>query len=308
MACRCKLPRELWCDFLEGCAAAFEGHHLSGEIRDAIRGILRADSARVNVGDEISVGVGLARAGSVGHVGGKAFGGGEARALSDQQNDHAGREKIANVVYDADARVTHDERLPDGPTETLHLLLEKWEEERHLGGDRGGREAVADHDLDVRRFGAALNDQVLCGIAEGTTKIRAQQKLGFRFGSAANMKEAPLRDELGRQVFLQIKLCPDRVHGAGVRGAKFEGHLRGISEAALDKDARGRTGPDFPDNLRPRGRRGKFVGVVHGSNQETATKKSFLSATSAKAASIRIENPAHCSIVKAPNVWPRKRR
>jgi hypothetical protein len=48
--------------------------------------------------------------------------------------------------------------------------------------------------------------------------------------------------------------------------------------------------------------------VVHGSNQETATKKSFLSATSAKAASIRIENPAHCSIVKAPNVWPRKRR
>ena len=152
----------MWRDFFEGGAAAFQGEHLGGEICDAIRGILRADAAGVDVGDEVAVGVGLAGAGSVGHVGGKAFGGGEARALSDQQYDHAGRKEIANVVHDADPGAPHDERLPDGPTESLYLLLKKLEEERHLRGDRSGREAVADNDLDVGRFGAALNDHALC--------------------------------------------------------------------------------------------------------------------------------------------------
>jgi hypothetical protein len=117
-----------------------------------------------------------------------------------------------------------------------------------------------------------------------------------------------LRDELGREIFLQVELCPDRVDGAGVRATKVEQHLRGIGGATLDKNARWGARPDFPDDVWPWSGRDKFAGVVHCSNQVTATKESFLPATYANAAAIRTNNPDHCSIVKAPNVWPRKRQ
>jgi hypothetical protein len=51
--------------------------------------------------------------------------------------------------------------------------------------------------------------------------------------------------------------------------------LRGIGGATLDKNARWGARPDFPDDVWPWSGRDKFAGVVHCSNQVTATKKIF---------------------------------
>src|ERR1700747_1359108 len=113
----------------------------------------------MNVGDEVSVRVRVSRSRRIGHVRRETFRGGKTRPLPDQQYDHTGRKKLADIVHDADASVAHDKRLPDGPTAGSNLLLEELEEDRHLCGDRGAGKAVSDHDLDVGRFGAALSDQ-----------------------------------------------------------------------------------------------------------------------------------------------------
>jgi len=278
--------------FFDGGAAAFEGEHLGGEIRDARGGVFDAEAARVDVGDEIAVGVGLAGAGSVGHVGGKAFGGGEAGAFPDQEDDHAGREKVADGVHDADTGVAHNEGLAHGPTTISKLLLEQREQNWHLRGDCGAGEAVANHNLDIWRFWAALSDQGFCVFGESAAQVRAEQELRFRFRVAGNLKEIQVRHELRREIFLKVEFHPYRVHGAGMRAPKIECHWRGVGGASLDKNTGGSTFADFPDNLRPGGRGGKFVFVVHGSNQMTATEKTFQSATSANTAAMRINNPA----------------
>src|SRR6266478_3750819 len=104
-------PRSL---FLKGCAAALQGHHLFCKVLDSACGILRADSARMNVGDEVSVRVRVSRAGRIGHVRRETLRGGKTRPLPDQQYDHTGRKKLADIVHDADAGVPHDKRLSIG--------------------------------------------------------------------------------------------------------------------------------------------------------------------------------------------------
>src|SRR5258708_36647695 len=104
----------------------------------------------MDVGGEAFVRFVVSRAGSIGHVGRETFRGGKTRPLPDQQYDHTGRKKLADVVHDADARVAHDKRLTDGPTAGSNLLLEELKEKRHLGGAPGAGERVPDHDLEVR--------------------------------------------------------------------------------------------------------------------------------------------------------------
>src|SRR5271166_1825576 len=59
-------------------------HHLRGEVQDSHSGGLWVEAARVDVGDEIAVGVGVRWARLVSHVSGQAFCGGKARAFTDQ--------------------------------------------------------------------------------------------------------------------------------------------------------------------------------------------------------------------------------
>src|ERR1700740_1700426 len=78
-----KLSRQPASLFLKGRAAAFQGHHLFREVADSARGIIRTDSARMNVGDKVSVRVRVSRAGRIGHVGRETFRGGKTRSLPD---------------------------------------------------------------------------------------------------------------------------------------------------------------------------------------------------------------------------------
>src|SRR5258707_10776200 len=137
-----KLSRQPASLFLKGRAAAFQGYHLFRQVRDSACGIIRAHSARMNVGDEVSVRVRVSRAGRIGHVGRETLRGGKTRPLPDQQYDHTGRKKLADVVHDADTRVAHHKRLPDGPTAGSNPLLKELKEKWHLCGDRGAGKAV----------------------------------------------------------------------------------------------------------------------------------------------------------------------
>src|SRR5271168_715675 len=153
------------CFFFEGGAADLREEHAGGEVGDAMRGFYWRDAAGVDVGDEVAVGVGVAGAGFVGHVSGEAFGGGEAGALADQEDQDTGGEQVADVVHDAYAAVADSEGLTDGPGVGAGMLVQKRKQGWDLSAYGGYREAVADYDLDVGGFGAALVDFAGGGVA-----------------------------------------------------------------------------------------------------------------------------------------------
>lgn len=81
----------------------------------------------MDVGDQVAVGVGVARFWRVGHVGGEAFGGGKAWAFTDEKDDDAGGEQVADLVHQANAAVANDEWLAEGPPSGPHLLIKRWQ-------------------------------------------------------------------------------------------------------------------------------------------------------------------------------------
>ena len=59
----------------------------------------------------------------VGHIRRQTLGGRQSRALADQEHDDRGIEDLADVVQDADARVTDQERLAELPACAAQLVL-----------------------------------------------------------------------------------------------------------------------------------------------------------------------------------------
>ena len=123
--------------FLEKGAAAMEGEHLGGKIGDAGGGFGDGNAAGVDIGDEVAVGVGVAGFWRVGHIGGEAFGGGQAGALADEQDEYAGGEEIADGVDNAHAAITDGEGLTQRPTAGAELIAKQGKQAGQLRGDGG---------------------------------------------------------------------------------------------------------------------------------------------------------------------------
>ncbi len=124
-------------------------HHLGSEAQDSVCGDLWAEAARVDVGDEIAVGVGVRRARLICHVGGQTLGGGEARAFADQQDCYFWGEQFADFAENADSAVANRERIADSPAARSCSFIQQWQESGNLCGDCRHREAVTDSDLYV---------------------------------------------------------------------------------------------------------------------------------------------------------------
>src|SRR5437588_4000794 len=100
--------RQLFPDFYP---ARLEGHQPRREIQDPSGCFVELDSTGMDVGDQISVGVGLSRARTIGHVGGEALCGCQSGTLPDQQHGHARPKEIADVIENPDATETYSEGL-----------------------------------------------------------------------------------------------------------------------------------------------------------------------------------------------------
>src|SRR5690349_10821716 len=123
---RCCLSVDLtgdsgWRLFPDFYPARLQGHHLRRQIQNPSRCFLALNSAGVDVRDQISVGVGLSRARTIGHVGGEALGGCESGTLPDQQHGHTRLKEIADVIENSDATETDSEWFTHRP-----LARDRW--------------------------------------------------------------------------------------------------------------------------------------------------------------------------------------
>ena len=139
---------------------------MGSEANDAFGGFRDRHAAGMNVGNKIAVSVSLAGFGSIGHVSGKAFGGGQARAFADKQDDQARGEEVSDVVHNTDAAIADDKGLAYGPPARAEFFVKKRKQRRDLGSNRGSRKTVANNHLDVRRLGAFLRQEISGRFAE----------------------------------------------------------------------------------------------------------------------------------------------
>ena len=79
------------------------------------------------------------------------------------------------------------------------LRVQEGQERGHLRDDRGGRQAVADRDLDVGSGRAETLDLGLARLVERSTQVGSEQEFLFRSGVRADLEKAPPRHEFRTQ-------------------------------------------------------------------------------------------------------------
>ena len=180
-----------WPLLLDGHSARLRAASSARPAERSAGRLIGGHSAVVNVGDKVSACVVVPVPGAKGHVGRKARGRRQAGPLADQEDHDRRVEQLAQVVEHAHAAMTDEKRLAETPAARGRLRVQEGQERGHLRDDRGGRQAVADRDLDVGSGRAETLDLGLARLVERSTQVGSEQEFLLRCGLSCRPRTGP---------------------------------------------------------------------------------------------------------------------
>src|SRR5262245_39394110 len=130
-----------------------------------------AEPTGVDVGDEISLRVGVPGSRAIGHVRRQTLRRRKAGPLADEQHYDARLQELADVIHDANAAVPHGERHARAPAVFRGSGEQPRQKLWHLHPDRTGRESVADDNLQFHALRICRIEYLASIIIEASAKI-----------------------------------------------------------------------------------------------------------------------------------------
>lgn len=99
----------------------------------------------------------------------------EPRALANQQDHHLRAEDLADLIFNLDAAIAHEERRPDLQTRLFQAGKQRRQDLFVVGGDGIRRQAIGDHHLHIRIHHALRLQRINRFRTEATAHIRTRQ-------------------------------------------------------------------------------------------------------------------------------------
>src|SRR5262245_52016479 len=194
-------------------------------LRGELRAARRLESARVDVGDDLTVRIRRPGPRPVDVIRRQAVGVTQAGALAADEERRLRVDDARDLVHDLDARVSDEERRPRPDAGGGELLLQRAVVALQVLVDRRRRKPVAVDHLELRRARAAARDLGARFLGERSPGVRAGEEVALVLRLGHDLEEPQALEELG------VDLAHDRVLGGGVVGAEAEERVGAVARA-----------------------------------------------------------------------------
>jgi hypothetical protein len=190
--------------------------HLLNQGHDPPSCFVTCHASDVDVGDEIALGVGVARARSIREIRRQTLRRCQTGTLANEQNDHFRIENVTDVVENAHATMADKKWTTKTPATLKCLVVKQGQKTGHLRRDRCGGQPIADGDLERASGGTLAAQRFAARIVQPSAKIGAQQVFFFRLGVRVDLERLESPNEFITEITFQLNFRMNRVESGGM--------------------------------------------------------------------------------------------